>query len=276
MKSMSDPQPESSDLSPPDDGHGEQAAEPESQPAISLDQLTNAFAEMLGTGDDAQSPEAGSSDPSATATDEQRAGGAFGAEDEDCDVTPRSILEAMLFVGHPTNEPLSADQVASLLRGVKREEVDSLVVELNRDYEREGAAFEIKSEGAGYRLALRDKYRRVRDKFYGRVRQAKLSQPAIEVLSVVVYNQPVTSDQVDKFRGAPSRQILSQLVRRGLLRIERPEANPRHPLHFTTDRFLQLFGLESVDDLPRSEGPDRISPARDEVADVAPPEQGAF
>ncbi len=252
MKSMSDPQPAEPDRSSPGrsspgrssqlDETGEQAAEQEGRAAISLDQLTNAFAEMLGTGEDEQPPE--------TEHDADH-------EDDACEVTPRSILEAMLFVGHPNNEPLSADQVAALLRGVKREEVDSLVVELNRDYASEGAAFEITSEGAGYRLALRDKYRRVRDKFYGRVRQAKLSQPAIEVLAVVVYNQPVTVDQVDKFRDAPSRSILSQLVRRGLLRIERPEADPRHPLHFTTDRFLQLFGLDSVDDLPRSEEPQR-------------------
>jgi segregation and condensation protein B len=264
MKSMSDPQPAEPDRSSPGRSSprqssqlgetGEQESEQEGQAAISLDQLTNAFAEMLGTGDDEQAPGAAVDAPERSATGAEHDAS---HEDEACEVTPRSILEAMLFVGHPNNEPLLADQVAALLRGVKREEVDSLVVELNRDYASEGAAFEIKSEGAGYRLALRDKYRRVRDKFYGRVRQAKLSQPAIEVLAVVVYNQPVTADQVDKFRDAPSRSILSQLVRRGLLRIERPEADPRHPLHFTTDRFLQLFGLESVDDLPRSEEPQR-------------------
>ncbi len=237
---------------PPPERANEASAEEAGPPSISLDQLSSAFAEMLGVGEQPQETEGEASEADASqvaaaaGVDEEK-------EDDACEITPRSILEAMLFVGSPHYKPLSADQAASLLRGVQREEVDSLVVELNREYAREGTAFEIVSEGAGYRLALRNKYRRVRDKFYGRVRQAKLSQSAIEVLSVVAYNQPVTTDQVNKFRAAPSGPILAQLVRRQLLRIERPESGPRNPLHFTTDRFLQLFDLANLDDLPRSE-----------------------
>ena len=254
---MSESQPTPSD--PPPDTANQAITEEAgstSPPGISLDQLSSAFAEMLGEGEQPQEAEGEASEAGAS-----QVAAAVGVDEEEeddaCEITPRSILEAMLFVGSPDNEPLSADQAASLLRGVEREEVDSLVVELNRDYAREGTAFEIVSRGAGYRLTLRDKYRRVRDKFYGRVRQAKLSQSAIEVLAVVAYNQPVTTDQVNKFRDAPSGPILAQLVRRQLLRIERPESSPRSPLHFTTDRFLQLFGLANLDDLPRSEELDR-------------------
>lgn len=83
-----------------------------------------------------------------------------------------------------------------------------------------------------------------------------MSQAAIDVLALVAYQQPLTAEQIHKFRGKPSRHVLAHLVRRGLLRIERPEKNRRTPHYFTIERFLRLFNLESLDDLPRSEEPE--------------------
>jgi len=74
----------------------------------------------------------------------------------------------------------------------------------------------------------------------------------------VAYNQPVTADQISQLRNLASGPMLSQLVRRRLLRVERPQQKPRTPLYYTTDRFLRLFGLEKLDDLPRGE--DSTSP----------------
>ncbi len=82
-------------------------------------------------------------------------------------------------------------------------------------------------------------------------------QAAIEVLSIVAYNQPVTTDAVNRLRAAQSGAILSQLTRRQLLRVERFDDRPRVANYSTTDRFLSLFGLESLSDLPRSEDIDR-------------------
>jgi segregation and condensation protein B len=91
------------------------------------------------------------------------------------------------------------------------------------------------------------------DKLLGRVREAKLSQAAIDILAVVAYQQPVTRAEIDKLRGKPAGAMLGQLVRRDLLRIERPDTKPREPKYYTTDRFLALFGLNTLDDLPRSQ-----------------------
>jgi segregation and condensation protein B len=93
--------------------------------------------------------------------------------------------------------------------------------------------------------------------FYGRVKEAKLSQAAIDVLAVVAYNQPLTRPEIDRLRNAASASLLSQLVRRGLLRVERPDQKPREPIYYTTERFLELFHLQSLDELPRSQDPDR-------------------
>jgi segregation and condensation protein B len=93
----------------------------------------------------------------------------------------------------------------------------------------------------------------LRDRFYGRVRDARLSRAAVDVLAIVAYRQPVTARQIAELRGRPSGRLLAQLVRRRLLRVHRP-AGPRAPAEYqTADRFLELFGLGSVDDLPQSE-----------------------
>ena len=100
---------------------------------------------------------------------------------------------------------------------------------------------------------LREAFHPLRNRFYGRIRQARLSQAAIDVLAIVAYHQPLTSEQISRLRGKPSGHVLAQLVRRGLLRIERQQTERRTAQYFTTDRFLRLFSLEGLDDLPQSE-----------------------
>jgi segregation and condensation protein B len=178
-------------------------------------------------------------------------------EGGEAEISPRTILEAMLFVGHPQHEPLTASHVASLMRGVRPAEIDELVLELNETYAAEQCAYWIESVGAGYRLVLRPEFAPLRDRFYGRVKEAKLSQQAIDVLALVAYNQPLTQPEIDRLRNASSGGVLTQLVRRGLLRVERPDQKPREPIFHTTDKFLELFGLESLDDLPQSQDPER-------------------
>ena len=228
---------------------------PEDQ-GLSLDALSEAYAELIDRGSEPYEPEskeedAGEAQPEAE-DDEGEA-----ADHESCDVTPRSILEAMLFVGNASGEPLTAKHVASLMRGVRAQEIDQLVDELNELYDAEGSPYRIVSAGSGYLLRLRDEYGRLRDKFHGRVREARLSQAAIDVLALVAYGQPVTREEIDRLRGKPSGSLLSQLVRRQLLRLERTETKPRTRQYYTTDRFLDLFGLDSLAELPQSQELDR-------------------
>jgi segregation and condensation protein B len=159
----------------------------------------------------------------------------------------------MLFVGNRQNEPLNANQVSGLMRGVRPAEIDDLVRELNREYEANRCPYRIISEGAGYRLVLRDEFHALRDKFYGRVQHARLSQAAVEVLSLVAYNGSLSGDEVAKLRGKPTGAILAQLVRRQLLALEREVATSRVVRYRPTQRFLDLFGLERLEDLPRSQ-----------------------
>jgi segregation and condensation protein B len=177
-----------------------------------------------------------------------------GDDDQGCDITPRSIVEAILFVGHPQSEPLTSQQIASLMRGVNSDEVDELVRELNEAYSAEFAPYHIQSHGAGYLLELREEFSPLRDKFYGRIKEVRLTQGAIDVLAIVAYNQPITLQEVDRLRGRMSGGILSQLVRRDILAYEKG-AKGTKPTYRTTDRFLDLYGLDSLDDLPQVDRP---------------------
>jgi segregation and condensation protein B len=225
------------------------------EPGISLEELSEAYAQLMGKGSDpyeAEEEQADELPPADEAVEEETP-----PQEDVCDICPRSIVEAILFVGHPSNEAVPAQQIASLMRGVPEREVAELVHELNDIYEVEGHPFHIVLEGAGYKMVLRDEFGSLRDSFYGRVREARLSQAAIDILAVVAYHQGLTREKIDQLLGKPSGGLLSQLVRRQLLKLERPDTKPRRPRYYTTDRFLALFGLSEIDELPRSQDLER-------------------
>lgn len=248
---LTDPSADEADLA---EGSTDASAAETPTPDVSLEQLSDAFQQMLDPeGAAAASAEVADEEAAELAADESIDAVEDDDADDACPISPQTILEAMLFVGDANNEPLTAERVAELIRGVEPEEVDELVQELNTQYEATGRPYEIRTEAAGFRLALREEFRRVADRFYGRVKEARLSQAAIEVLALVAYNQPLSSHKVNELRGHPSGPILSQLVRRELLRMERPTEKPRTPVYHTTPRFLQLFGLSKIEELPQAE-----------------------
>jgi segregation and condensation protein B len=238
--------------------------EPSDQ-GLSLEDLSSAYAALLGQGHDPYEPiaPAAPGENETSAAEDQALLDRYSEQAEDneateaCPVSPRTLVEAMLFVGHPNNEPMSPAALASLMRGVRAEEVEEIIRDLNRTYREEGAPYTILAEGAGFRMSLLDEFRPLRDKFYGRTREARLSQPAVDMLALVAYNQPISRPDLDALRDKDNGPILSQLVRRRLLKVERREDAPHVKFYRTTDRFLKLFGLGSVDELPRTQDLDR-------------------
>jgi len=233
---------------------------------LSLQELTDAFARAMGQNAETDPSVDRGSTPSVEtpATEAETLSAASldqpsSAEPEDpCPISPTTIFEAMLFVGNRDQQPLTSQQASDLMRGVTPGEVVGLVDSLNRRYQAQGCPYEIVSEGSGYRLTLKKAFHRLRNNFYGRVREIRLSQAAVDTLAIVAYQQPITAQSISKLRGRPTGHILSQLVRRGLLRISRQEGGSRVPLYRTTDRFLTLFGLASLNDLPQSEELDQL------------------
>jgi segregation and condensation protein B len=175
-------------------------------------------------------------------------------EEPAVELSPRTILEAMLFVGDQENRPLCADRAAEKMRNVTPEEIDREITILNACYREQGRPYTIQREPEGYRMVLRSGFESIRDNFYGKIREAHLSQAAIDTLAVVAYRQPIAADEIQNLRQQPSSGLLSQLVRRGLLGVERKVREKKKVvLYRTTERFLDLFQLESIDDLPTAE-----------------------
>jgi segregation and condensation protein B len=201
--------------------------------AVEKAQEPSAYAEML-----------------ATAAEEPGTGGALD-DSSDTPPAPIRIVEALLFVGGPT---LTAQRVGEIIRGFSPDELAEAVATLNRAYRLQNRPYAIQIRDEGFSLAFRPKYRGVTEKLYGNQREARLSTAAIDVLSLVAYQQPASKAEVDSMRGADSGALLRQLVRRGLIQIvQRADTGPREVLYGTTPRFLEWFGLQSLDDLPRTQ-----------------------
>ncbi len=169
-----------------------------------------------------------------------------------CSISPESIIESILFVGAPKDVTLNSRKIAAVLRDVSPKEVTQTVRALNAKYEKENAAFRIDSDGGVFKMKLDPKLVEFQQDFFGRNRQVRLSQAAIDVMAIVAYNQPATKDLVEKIRLKPSGGVLAQLVKRELLAVEAGESNSKIKYYSTTDRFLDLFQLEELADLPQS------------------------
>ncbi len=175
------------------------------------------------------------------------------ADAEDEIATPEAIVEAALFVGHPENRSFSEQRLASLMRDVTPDEVVEIIKHLNESYRQAGQALRIVSDEHGYRMTIAPAVEGVRRSFLGKVREARLSQSAIEVLALVAYQPGATAQSVQDQRGRESGAILTQLVRRQLLEMRREQKEDearKIPHYYPTARVLNLCGLESLDDLP--------------------------
>ncbi len=225
------------------------APKPASTPAstrFSLERLSSAFARLMGT-PTAVSRGAAAKPQVAVDSDDAI------EDDAALPITPRMIVEGMLFVGGNDGRALSSRELASHVRDLKPEEVDAIIVELNERYQQEETAYQILGDSHGYRLQLRPELSRMRERLKGGVRAARLSPAAIEVLSLVAYQQGITGDEVNRLRGSQNHALLAQLVRRRLIRVDRSETAPRTARYHTTDSLNQLFGVKSPADLPQSE-----------------------
>src|SRR5262245_50843744 len=127
----------------------------------------------------------------------------------DAPPTPEQLVEAMLFVG---GHPLSAGVACSAVRGLTPERFLIAVDALTRLYRRQRRPYSIQARDDGFVLAVLPSFRPLRERLFGGPRETRLSQPALDVLSVVVYRQPVEKTEVDALRGMDSSALLRQLV----------------------------------------------------------------
>src|SRR5262249_43051839 len=150
--------------------------------------------------------------------------------------------------------PLTPARACETVRGLTPSQFAQAVEDLNRDYRRQGRPYTVQAQDQGYVLTLRPRFRAVAEKLYGGPREGRLSPQAIDVLALVASRQPASKQEIDSLRGQESGGLLRQLVRRGLVAVAyRGESGQREVTYATTARFLELFGLKSLDDLPQTQ-----------------------
>lgn len=162
-----------------------------------------------------------------------------------------SKAEAVLFA---SGDPLSAEKLAQAL-SLSVDAIPPLLDALARRYETEGSALQVLRVGDGYQLGTREEYEPVIRAALDTRRMQPLSSAALEVLTVIAYNQPASKGFVERVRGVDSSSIVNALVEKGLLEEAGRINVPGHPIGFrTTPLFLRVFGLETLEDLPAPDG----------------------
>lgn len=161
--------------------------------------------------------------------------------------SPLRIIEALLFA---SGRPLTAELAASVIRGLPSDDFQHAIDTLTRDYRRQNRPYAIQPTEQGYVLSLKPRYQNLRERLTGAPREARLSRAAVEVLSLIAFQQPIARSDIDGQRGSDSGALIRPLVRLGL--IAALPGKEKEPAYGTTARFLELFGLRSLDDLPRT------------------------
>lgn len=160
-------------------------------------------------------------------------------------------VEAVLFVA---DSALSTRKIAQLATLANASEAKELIDQLNAALEATHSAFHIKRVATGYQMMTQPQFSFWLNKLHQRQAALKLSSPAMETLAIVVYRQPITRADIESIRGVQSAEMLKQLMDRGLVRIGGKDDSLGRPfLYESTRKFLEIFGLKNLDDLPMGE-----------------------
>jgi len=168
----------------------------------------------------------------------------------DMQLTVESVVEAVLFA---SDEPLSEARLADIVEtGVKQ--VRQHVKNLNDKYQANNSAFRIEQIAGGYQMLTLSPYNYWLKKLLRVRSDSKLSPAALETLAIIAYKQPVMRADIEAIRGVATGEVIRSLCYKGLVKIVgRAEVLGRPMLYGTTKKFLEVFGLNTLKDLPKIE-----------------------
>lgn len=166
------------------------------------------------------------------------------------------IIESIIFV---SKHPVTAQELSGFLRDVEKKEVTRALGELEKRWEEAGRSFTLGNVAGGYRFRTRPEYSEYIVQFNREIKKFRLSKPALEVLAIIAYRQPVTKIEADKIRGVDCSSSVGLLLEKNFIEISGRKEVPGKPfLYRTTGLFLETFGLKSLKDLPTVKEIERI------------------
>lgn len=162
-----------------------------------------------------------------------------------------SVLEAILFA---SPEAVEIDKLCVFSESKKDEVLDALD-ELREKYEANNSGLRLVRKDETVTITTKEELGEIVANFLQSRKTPYLSPAALEVLAITAYNQPVTKTYVSQIRGVPSGEIVENLVDKKLLRERGKLDLPGRPMSYSvTEKFLTVFGLEKIEDIPYPEG----------------------
>ena len=157
-------------------------------------------------------------------------------------------IEALLFMA---SSPVEEKELKDLL-GVSLSEIKNSLKELKIEYENQNRGIFINFIGGGWVLETKPELYDLISSFRNieKTKRVKLSKAAIETAAIIAYNQPVTRSEIDEIRGVHSDSSIAKLLEHGLIKISGHKGKSGGLLYETTQKFLEIFGLDSLENLP--------------------------
>jgi segregation and condensation protein B len=177
----------------------------------------------------------------------------------------KHIVESLLF---GSDEPLTPRQINDIMKSpedegpkirVREDEVLEIIRELNAEYVRQNRSFRIIQVAGGFQYATMPEFAEWLGRMMKEKAKRKLTQAALETLSVIAYKQPVTKPEIEAIRGVNADYAIQKLLERGMVTIIGRAATPGRPLLYgTTQDFLKHFGINDLAELPKPREIDEI------------------
>jgi segregation and condensation protein B len=181
------------------------------------------------------------------------------------EIEKRSIAEALILA---SPEPITIARLAKLIPRCTPAKARTLVDDLNAEYVAQQRAFEICEVSGGYQMRTHSEYASYLQQLRS-TRPLRLSNAALETLAIVAYRQPLTRAEVENVRGVDAGPVMRNLLERKLLKLAGHREVPGRPmLYATTKRFLEVFGLADLEDLPTLRELEELVPVPDETGDA--------
>ena len=168
----------------------------------------------------------------------------------------RGVLEGLLFISG--DDGVTYNELKKVME-IDEEKLNYLINELKEELEKEEHGIRLEQAGDTLKLVTKLEYKDYYSKMVD-IDSDLLSNAALETLAIIAYNQPVVRGQVDEIRGVDSSYNIRKLVLKGLIEEKGRSELPGRPiLYGTTDKFLDHFGLASLNELPTIEENDSVN-----------------
>lgn len=160
----------------------------------------------------------------------------------------KKIIEALLFA---SSKPMTAGEIRKVLKSVTVKEIENLIAELSAEYVRDERSFEIIPIANGYEISTKREFAPWIFRVELQKKAKQVTQSALETLSILAYKQPITRAEIEELRGVDVSGVMTTLTERGFIKIVGKKEVPGRPfLYGTTEKFLEHFGLKSLEELP--------------------------